>query len=282
MTNIRPLALAKQIAAVPFHFARHQWAHRKVSKPEKHSFGTHPRQYLMFWLPPANVPRQHSVVVFYHGGGWRLGWPDQFPTVAEWFLRRGFPIAIPSYRLRPHYAYPDMREDINLAMKMTLGLMEDRGLGRKKLLISGMSAGATLAAHLAFNRNELADLGMTSNYFSGFLSFGGPLDLEQMPDVAQVRGFAGGSPGSEAFQSANPTTWLRDDEHLPVLLVHGTRDAIVPFSCSDSFLKKYSGPKTIHTLPGGSHLDSLGFALNDHSTSVVVEKWLESLETLAT
>ncbi len=273
MRTIRPFALAKQIAAIPFHFVQHQWKHDAISKPEKHRFGTHWRQYLIFWMPPPAVPEQHSVVVFYHGGGWRLGWPDQFPTVADWFLRRGFPVVMPAYRLLPRFAHPAMREDLNLALGKILELMDANGLNQKKLLIAGMSAGATLAAHLAFNRDELASFGLTQNDLSGFLSCGGPLDLEKMPKVQPVLGYAGGQ-GSEPFRAANPITWLRESEHLPVLLIHGTDDAIVPISSSVSFFEKYSGPKTLHPIAGGSHLDSLGFALNDRATEKMLEKWI--------
>ncbi len=274
MAVIRPFALAKQIAAVPFHFVHHQWKHEAVSKPEKHKFGTHSRQYLMFWLPPKGVPERNSVVVFYHGGGWRLGWPDQFPTVADWFLRRGYPVVMPAYRLLPRYHFPNMREDLNLAMGKILELMDIHGLAQKKLLIAGMSAGATLAAHLIFNRLELVQFSKTSASFSGFLSFGGPLDLSQMPNVAQVRNFAGGTFNSEAFKKANPMTWLEKEERIPALFVHGTDDAIVPFASSAHFYQAYLGPKTLHPIPDGSHLDSLRFALDDWQTAEVVEQWL--------
>ncbi len=276
-TRIRPIALAKQLTAIPLHFVKHQWKGMAVSSPEKHPFGPHWRQYLLFWMPPESVPLQHSVVVFYHGGGWRLGWPDQFPTVADWFLQRGYPVVMPAYRLLPKYKYPAMRDDLNLALGKIIALMEEKGLHSKRLLLGGMSAGATLAAHLAFNRNELADFCMTSNYFSGFLSFGGPLDLNRMPNVMQVRGFANGKFGSEAFKAANPISWLTEYEHLPILLVHGTDDAIVPFASSESFYTQYSGPKILHPIPGGSHLDSLGFALNDVVCSKLVEDWLSKL-----
>lgn len=279
MTAIRPFALAKQLAAIPFHFVQHQWKGIAVSKPEKHSFGPHPRQYLMFWMPPPELPLQHSVVIFYHGGGWRFGWPDQFPTVADWFLRQGFPVVMPAYRLCPKFAYPEIREDLNLALGKTLELLKTNGLGSKKLISAGMSAGATLAAHLAFNRNELAEFCMTQNYFSGFLSFGGPLDLNKLPDVVQLRGFTKGASGSEAFEAANPITWLTTHEHLPILLVHGTDDAIVPFSSSERFYETYSGPKFLYPVHKGSHLDSLGFALNDYSTAKVVRQWLNGLVT---
>lgn len=279
MPKFRPFSLLKQVAAVPFHFLQHQWKGTTArTLPEKHTFGKHRRQYLMFWMPPKSVPIQHSVVVFYHGGGWRLGWPDQFPTVADWFLARGYPVIMPAYRLLPWYNFRDMREDLNLSLAKILELLRVKGLEDKKLLIAGMSAGATLAAHLCFNRNELADFCMTPNYFSGFLSFGGPLDLNKLPDLPQVRRFAGGPFNSNAFQEANPMHWMSSSDHLPVLLVHGTDDAIVPFESSESFYQQYSGPKSLHSIVGGSHLDSLGFALDDLETSTVVENWMRRLQ----
>ncbi len=274
MTTIRPLALGKQIVSIPFHFIQHQWMHRSVSRPMKYHFGPHPRQYMLFWMPPEGVPARQSVVVYFHGGGWRLGWPNQFPTVADWFLRQGFPVILPAYRLLPRFSYPDMREDLNLILLKVKEVLEVNGLGDKKLIVGGMSAGATLAAHLAFNRAELASLSMDQDSFSGFLSMAGPLDLNELPDVAPLRGFAGGPAGSEAFKQANPKTWLSEKEHLPILLMHGTNDAIVPYSSSERFLECYNGPKVLHPLPGGSHLDSLNFALNDHSAAGVLKDWL--------
>lgn len=278
MVAIRPIALARQVAAIPFHFVQHQWRGMAAYQPKKLAFGPHPRQYLMFWMPPVGLPERNSIVVFYHGGGWRLGWPHQFPTVANWFLKRGFPIVMPAYRLSPRFAYPAMREDLNLALALILELMPMYGLAGKKLVAAGMSAGATLAAHLAFNRMELATLNSSQEVFSGFLSFAGPLDLDQLPDVRPLRGFTGGPTGSPAFTAANPMTWINEAEYLPALLLHGTDDAIVPFSSSTSFFEQYPGPKTLYPIQGASHLDSLGFALDDRAASNQVEQWLLKLE----
>jgi len=125
----------------------------------------------------------------------------------------------------------------------------------------------------------LATLNCSQELFSGFLSFAGPLDLDQLPDVRPLRGFTGGPSGSAAFKAANPMTWMNEVEHLPTLLLHGTDDAIVPFSSSSSFFERYPGPKTLYPIPGASHLDSLGFALNDRAASAVVEQWLLKLES---
>jgi hypothetical protein len=87
--------------------------------------------------------------------------------------------------------------------------------------------------------------------------------------VKPLRDFAGGPSGSDAFVAANPIYWLTDHDPLLILLLHGTNDAIVPFSSSESFFEKYSGQKKLYPILNGSHLDSLGFALDDHTAEVV-------------
>ncbi len=267
-------ALIGQVAEIPAQLLHHLRRSKPLARPDKHRFGPGWRQYLLLWLPPTGVPAKNSVVMLYHGGGWRVGWPGLHPTMAEFFLREGFPVVMPAYRLSPWASHREMREDISLALQTTLRLLQERGLGHKKLLVGGMSAGATLAAHLVFDRAELAKSGLEQSLFSGFMSFAGPLDLERMPPFGAVRNYAGGRPGSGAFRTANPIHHLLPAETLPVLLTHGTVDAIVPCACSESFFQRYPGPKILHLLPGKTHLDSLRFATDDMETAQVLRQWL--------
>jgi fermentation-respiration switch protein FrsA (DUF1100 family) len=138
-----------------------------------------------------------------------------------------------------------------------------------------MSAGGTLAAHLVFDRAELEKSGFVQDIFSGFISFAGPLDLDAMPNFRAVRMYAGGKPGSPAWAAANPIRYLLADEQLPALLIHGTTDAIVPFTCSESFFEQYAGPKILHPLPGKTHLDSMRFATDDVATAELLREWLK-------
>lgn len=275
--NPYTLALAGQLAEIPFQLAHHLRLSKPLSQPEKHLFGPKWRQYLLFWSPPEDVPQKNSVVVLYHGGGWRVGWPGLHPTLAEFFLREGFPVVMPAYRLAPFASHRHMREDLNLALAYTLHLLKERNLGNKKLLVGGISAGGTLAAHLVFDRKTLEDMDIRQEMFSGFISFAGPLDLDVMPPFRAVRHYAGGKPGSAAFQVANPLRHLRGDEQVSALLIHGTTDAIVPFDCSQSFYEKYTGPKILHPLPGKTHLDVMRFATDDTATAGLLREWVKGL-----
>lgn len=274
MKNPYTLALFRQVGEVPFQLAHHLRASRPLSRPEKHRFGGAWRQYLLFWMPPAGIPLRDSVVMLWHGGGWEVGWPGLHPTFAEFFLRAGFPVAMPAYRLSPWASYRHMREDLSLALAYTLEMMQKRDLENKKILAGGMSAGGTLAAHLVFDRTELQKLGVGQDLFSGFISFAGPLDLDRMPPFGAVRRYAGGRPGTDAFRAANPILYLQGDETVPAFFIHGTGDAVVPYACSEAFFQQYAGPKVLHTLPGKSHLGSMRFATDDAVTARALGEWL--------
>ena len=267
--------LALQVAEIPFQMLHHLRASRSRATPETHRFGQAWRQYLLFWMPPPNTPVRDSIVMFYHGGGWRLGWPGLFPTMAEFFLQEGFPVVMPAYRLTPWANHRQMREDLNLALLKTLGLMKANGLSGKKIIAAGVSAGATLAAHLVFNRAALLETGLKQDIFSGFISIAGPVDLGKMPDFGAVRSYTGGKPGTADFYAANPANLLSPIETVPVLLIHSTTDALVPFAVANSFFQKYQGPKTLHVLEGKTHLGSMRFATDDKETAQVLSNWLK-------
>lgn len=273
--NPYTLALAGQLAEIPFQLVHHLRASKPLVRPEKHRFGPAWRQYLLLWLPPEDIPQKNSAVMLWHGGGWRVGWPGLHPTLEEFFLREGFPVVMPAYRLAPFAWHKHMREDLNLALDLTLTLLKERNLGDKKLLVGGISAGGTLAAHLVFDRDELKKQGLAQDIFSGFISFAGPLDLDRMPHFRAVRNYAGGKPGSMAWHTANPVRYLMAGETIPTLLIHGTTDAIVPFACSSSFYERYTGPKILHSLPGKTHLDSMRFATDDAATAELLHDWLK-------
>lgn len=273
--NPYTLQLGRQLVEIPFQMAHHLLAARPVAPSVKIRFGRAWRQYMLCWEPPDADVAGRSIVVLYHGGGWRLGWPGLFPTLAAFFLQQGFPVVMPAYRLAPLASYRHMREDLSLAVLKTLEWGRSKGWGDRKLLVGGVSAGATLAAHLVFDRQALEKIGLDQRVFSGYFSIAGPLDLDRMPDFRAIRSYAGGKPGSQAFSDANPVHYLQAQEIMPMLMMHSPDDAIVPYESASAFYQKYTGPKSEIVLKGKTHLGSMRFATDDLDTAAVFKTWLE-------
>jgi len=270
--------LIKQVGEIPLQLAHHRLHSRSPGKPKKVKFGKHFRQYMLLWIPGKDAPQTNSIVFYVHGGGWRVGAPYLHPGIPRFFLDLGYPIVMPAYRLAPFYRHAHMREDMDLALKVLLETKRNLGLPQEKILVGGMSAGATLAAHLAYDRTALDKIGLSQKLFSGYLGMGSPLDLDEMPNLLPMRLYSGGKPDSKAWQIANPLTYLESDENLPTLLTHSETDAIVPYKAARSFYDKFPNPKRIelHHIKGRTHLDSLRFAIDDMESAEQIRQWLKS------
>ena len=82
-------------------------------KPEKLAYGPHHRQYFIFVPPPEKRVVPEKLVVYFHGGGWKFGRPEQFIASAKAFHEAGYPVILPSLRRIPFANYFDMRKDLN-------------------------------------------------------------------------------------------------------------------------------------------------------------------------
>jgi dipeptidyl aminopeptidase/acylaminoacyl peptidase len=242
-------------------------------------FGEHPRQYVLYALPPEQLERKKTWIMFFHGGGWQFGKPGMLPQLADFFLASGYPVLLPAYRLTPRFSFPDMREDLTLALLKSVEIIQKTVGADEKIILGGMSAGANLAAHLLFNTEELAKNHVSPTRFSGFLCCGGPLDLNHLRDTFPLRRFTGGPHFAAGFQAANPINLLSaQSPAVPALFIHGTEDRIVPYPASVSFFKKYKniGTAELITLPEKQHLDAIRWINDDVETAEKVKKWLES------
>lgn len=87
------------------------------------------------------------VVLYLHGGGWRVGTRSdreadrQIPLAAQ-----GFAVASASYRLSGTAPFPAQRDDALAALQWLLAQADALGLDRDRLAVAGASAGAQLAS----------------------------------------------------------------------------------------------------------------------------------------
>jgi acetyl esterase len=96
-------------------------------------------------LTPAGSPR--SVIVYYHGGGWVLGGPDDFDTLCRQLAQRtGSAVVMVDYRLAPEYRFPTAVDDSWAALRWAAAHLTELADGPVPLIVAGDSAGGNLAA----------------------------------------------------------------------------------------------------------------------------------------
>ena len=90
-------------------------------------------------------------VVFFHGGGWNGGSPEQFFEFGRWLADRGMVVVSAEYRLaRRHGTTPfEAVEDAFAAFRFVRGHANEFGIDPDRLAAGGGSAGGHLAAALA-------------------------------------------------------------------------------------------------------------------------------------
>lgn len=117
------------------------------------AYGDHPRQRIDIYLPdnPDGVKTDPApVVLFIHGGGWRMG--DHRTTVQskpEHFNRNDYVFASTGYRLLPETPVEDQARDIGAAVRAVAMQGESNGIDPSRIVLMGHSAGAHLAALVA-------------------------------------------------------------------------------------------------------------------------------------
>jgi monoterpene epsilon-lactone hydrolase len=113
-------------------------------------------------------PREDLMLVFVHGGGFRIGTPGSLRTAAGILaLRTGARVLCPKYRLAPEFPYPAGLDDCENAYLFARGLAP-----RARLVVGGESAGAGLAAALLLRRRAAGDRRIAAG-----LLFSGVFDL---------------------------------------------------------------------------------------------------------
>ena len=126
-----------------------------------------------------------GVVVFVHGGTWDSGDKSDYPFIADSLAGHGYTTVIVNYRLVPKITFPSYAEDVALALAWVFAHTEL--LGSQSIFLMGHSAGAHIAALVAFDERYLVPYGAPS--LAGFIGLAGPYDfLPPEPDALRTRG----------------------------------------------------------------------------------------------
>ena len=248
---------------------------------QKVKFGTHRHQYLLFYQPKKKKASKKNIILYFNGGGWIAGTPEMLKSSAQVLADEGYISIFGSYRKTPFHSYPEMREDLTLCLQAVKKIQRELDLEDKKIIIGGMSAGATLAALLCFQKKELDQISFDRNQIAGLLLCGPPVDLAQMKWSIPLYLYAGNH-GSKKFHLANPANQITSDIDFPILIIHGNKDGLVPYRNTISFLEKInantSSKTQLYTIPDGTHMDAASWGYENNKIRSVIFDWLEKNE----
>jgi acetyl esterase/lipase len=246
---------------------------------EKISFGPDPKQVMLLVWPTRPELRRRSAVLFLHGGGWYSGNPLLFRFVGHFFAGLGYPTLLGGYRLAPNFTFPTQMEDVYSGLNAGLLALADHGVSVEQVIAGGQSAGAQLAALLVYDRYHAARMSaLQGKSIAGFYSISGPLSFSDCSQPELLKMIADLMGEGVDWRAADPIQFIRGDEKVPALLIHGDRDPLVDMANTRAFAARLaescSNPVEVFLVRGGHHADLVALFVNDLPITQVLEKWL--------
>lgn len=191
------------------------------------SFGADPRQMLDVWAPDNRGPEPLPIIIFFYGGGWESGERRDFGFVGRALAAKGFIVVLPDYRRLPTHVFPSFVEDGAAALRWVIDHAVELGGDPSRIAVSGHSAGAHLAALLAYDRRY----GVADRIGAAAL-LSGPFDFDPIA-YRETRLAMGDWPDQAEVM---PVSFTRADAP-PTLLLTGTGDIIVRARNSQSMAR---------------------------------------------
>ncbi len=238
--------------------------------------GGDPAQRLDIYYPSQKPIGRLPLIVHIHGGGWMGG--SKYPCDVRRMTTQGYVVASIEYRFSQVAKFPAQIQDCQAAIRWLRANADRYHIDPEKVGVIGGSAGGHLSALVGVTGGKKA-----------FDAIGGNEDrsdaVQCVCDVFGPKNFASvmeqaesdknvknifkfntpGDPYSELIganlsdkaktSSVSPITYV-DRNSPPILMLHGTHDALVPFAQSEEFedaMKKNGAPVWLQKFPGGGH-----------------------------
>ncbi|MFH1497025.1 MAG: alpha/beta hydrolase [Verrucomicrobiota bacterium] len=228
--------------------------------PDAHRLQT----YDLHLPTPAPDGRPAPLVVWIHGGAWKVG--DKNWNNVKYLVAHGYALASIDYRLSGDAPFPAQIRDCNLALDHLLTHAPTHGIDPARVFLGGASAGGHLALLLGLARDR-ADFGADPDFHPlAILDFFGPADLTDVAAEIRdphmraeiggaVKALLGGSDRHELARLASPIHHVAG-ARCPVLIFHGADDDVVPLSQSqklESALRAAGAPVKLVVVPATGH-----------------------------
>lgn len=207
-------------------------------------------------------------------------------------VQAGFVVAMVQYRWTPEDVFPAQVQDLHTATRFMLAHAAQYRVAPAHVLAFGDSSGGHTVTLGVMTTGDEAyndeDVFAQPLRYAACVEYYGPMDMSLMNDAPATQDhqsaeswegqlFGGQALASipELVQEANPITHI-DDQTPPFLIMHGTKDRVVPFSQSVLLyeaLRKAGKPVTFYRLPNEDHSTDAFFS---PETMAIVAAFLQA------
>lgn len=197
------------------------YANRGMAPPDAQAVFVPARQLrLDVYRPVVGGTRPAPVVVFFHGGSWRSGRPEDYRFVGRRLAEAGALAVVADYRKAPLPTFPGFMADAASAVRWARDHAMSYGGDPERVYVLGHSAGAQIAGLLATDGRYLAVDGLVPQDLAGAIGLAGPYDFVIDRSLAPVFGEPAQWPRAQALAFV-------DGDEPPFLLIHGRGDRVV-------------------------------------------------------
>ena len=204
-----------------------------------------------------------DIVVLVPGGGWVSADPSGLAPLAEDLAARGATVVTLTYRTaRDGVYFPEPVDDVECGIAFAAATAEGAVAAQEPqsdpmITVVGHSAGAQLSAVAALNPTTSGDpdCPYPPARADALIGLAGPYDVVAAERQA-VNLFGPQYPRLDQWDAGNPIVLAPERPELPVLLVHGQDDPLVPASVSVAFsqaLVEGGHPVDLQVLDGVDH-----------------------------
>ncbi len=232
---------------------------------------------------PRGLTKPAPLLVFIHGGGWRGGDRADYLVYLTYFAKLGYVTATISYRFLKVAPYPACVEDILDARDFLYQNGEKYSYDPDRICLIGGSAGAHLAMLAAFGwkkkdsvTNKLAS-NASKLKIKAVVEIYGPTDFttEYARNHPTITGFMAHTyrEAPQLYVEASPITYVTR-ETPPTLILHGTRDMLVPISQAELLKHKMDSLGVINVycpVPGWPHTMDIAQRVNNYTKATMLD-----------
>ena len=234
-------------------------------------------QRLDLYLPEKAPEQPLPLIVHIHGGGWMGG--SKFPSPFVDLVSRGYVVASVEYRFSQKAKFPAQIQDCQAAIRWLRAHCNEYHIDSDHVGVVGGSAGGHLSALVATSGGKKAFAAIGGNEEQSdrvqcVVNIFGPANftsvMQQAEEDKNIRNiFKFNTPSDPYSQligaslvdnkaktdAVSPIHYVSND-NPPMLILHGTHDALVPYAQSvelQATLKAEGVDVWLQTLPGAGH-----------------------------